>query len=339
MTRAGAGLIAIATTSLAFGLAAATPSLANAAPTNNLPADRATVVADYQRTMEQLLAVPTGWSGNTQTCEAGAPSETSQTATLAAVNYVRGLAGLPTVTLDPEKSHKAQASALIIAANNVLTHTPHETSRCWSTAGYTAASRGNIIINRGFTPAPNRPALSAATGPRAVLNYMADPGPANADVGHRRWILFQGLRSIGNGDTLNSNTLYVVPDVYQKQKGTTWVSWPTAGYFPREMEPQGRWSLSYPNADFSNARVTITSADGPLPVTQHPIVNGLGDNTLSWEVDLPQTYRDDLVSDYSVTVTVREIRVKGKSVEKTWTTTLVQAGSVVPSGSAASLSQ
>jgi hypothetical protein len=339
VTRTGTGLFAIASTSLVIGLFAASPSFADVLPANDPSADRATVVANYQRTIEQLLTVPTGWSGDTQTCDAGSPSETSQTATLAAVNYARELAGLPAVTLDPAKSQKAQASALIIAANNVLTHTPHETSRCWSTAGYAAASRGNIIINRGFAPAPSSPALSGATGPRAVLNYLADPGPANTDVGHRRWILFQGLRSVGNGDTLNSNTLYVVPDAFQKQEGKTWVPWPAAGYFPSELEPQGRWSLSYPNADFNDARVSVTSADGPLPVTQHPIVNGLGDNTLSWEVELPKNYREDRASDYSVTVTVQGVRVKGKTVEKTWTTTLVLAGALEPSGTAASLSR
>lgn len=287
--------------------------------------DRAKVIADYQTLLEPLLGVPTGFTGNVAACDPGTISPQNADATLAAVNYMRRLAGLSPVALNPARSADAQAAALIMAANETLTHRPTKDSRCWTKSGYEGASHGNLALGWSSSGA----AVPQSTGPRAVLGYMEDPGETNVFVGHRRWILWPGLKQIGTGDTDVSNTIVVIPEPFVAQRGKTWVSWPTAGAFPRELEPSGRWSLSYPKADFRRARVTMTTADGrAIDVKVNPIANGYADNTLSWEASLPADYRSAPDADYPVNVSVTGVRMpRGKVVSKSWTTTLVHASS------------
>lgn len=307
------GLLATAATIVAVpGQAADTP-------------DRAKVIADYQAVLEPLLDIPTGFTGNVAACDPGTISQQNADATLAAVNYVRGLARLSPVVLNPARSADAQASALIMAANESLTHRPTKDARCWSTSGYDGASHGNLSL--GWSDSGL--AVPESTGPRAVLGYMTDPGDSNAVAGHRRWLLWQGLTQIGTGDTEVSNTIVVIPEPFIAQRGKAWISWPTPGAFPRELEPQGRWSLSYPRANFTRARVTMTTQDGrAIEVKANPVANGFADNTLTWEASLPADYRSASGADYPVNVTVVGVRLPGgKTVSKRWTTTLVRASS------------
>lgn len=289
------------------------------------PGNRAQVVSDYQSVLEPLLAIPTGFTGNVPTCDAGTISEQNAQATLTAVNYARGLVGLTPVVLNAARSAEAQASALIMAANGSLSHDPARASRCWSKNGYDGASHGNLAL--GWSDSGG--AVLQSTGPRAVLGYLADPGDSNAFAGHRRWLLWQGLTEVGTGDTDVSNTIVVIPEPFVSHRGRAWVSWPSAGAFPRELEPAGRWSHSYPRADFSRARVTMKAPDGSaIAVRKNPIADGYADNTLTWEAALPEGYRSAPNADYPVNVTVAGIRLPGrKAVSKRWTTTLVRASS------------
>lgn len=282
--------------------------------------DRASVISSYQTRLEPLLGVPTGWNGNLKECRAGEPSAESQQAVLSAVNYVRALGGLPAVDLNAELSKKSQQAALIMAANEIITHDLPRRVQCWSQAGYDGARNGNLALGSGFAAG----ALATTTGPRAVLNYMVDPGSSNDLVGHRRWILYQSLAEIGNGDTDTSNSMYVTGSRL-RNPARTWVPWPTAGFFPRELEPEGRWSLSHPKADFRRARVTVSTPQGPLRVRVAPVRSGFGDNTISWDMELPAGYAADPAADYPITVKVTGIRLGGKKIAKEWTTTLVKA--------------
>ena len=284
--------------------------------------DRAAVVASYQTQLQPLLGIPTGWDGSLQECRAGEPSAQSQDAVLSAVNYMRSLAALPEVTLNPDLSRKSQQAALIMAANDIISHDLARSLRCWTEAGYAGAKNGNLALGFGYGPG----SLASTTGPRAVVNYMDDPGQGNGLVGHRRWLLYQSLAEIGNGDTDTSNSIYVLGD-RRRNPARIWVPWPTSGYFPRELEPGGRWSISHPRADFRRAKVTVTTPQGKIEVRAYPVAAGFGDNTLSWDMDLPPAYASDPSADYPVTVKVTGIRMGGKKVTKEWTTTLIKAAS------------
>lgn len=287
---------------------------------------RASVVSTYRDWLEPLLSVPVGWTGSIDGCRAGRTSAANQRATLSAVNYMRALAGVPPVRLDPVRSRQSQQAALIMAANGYLTHTPSRDMKCWTKAGYAGASHGNLYLawsSGGFDA--NEPP-SEATGARAVVGYLIDDGDNNSLAGHRRWLLYQQLTVIGSGDTSNSNSIYVLPRAYLPPKGSTWVSWPSAGYFPRELEPKGRWSLSYPGADFRRAKVTVMGPEGRIKARRQPVANGYGDNTLVWELRLPAGYSADPAADYAVSVRVTGIRLpSGDVTSRSWRTTFVAA--------------
>lgn len=289
-------------------------------PASATGSDRNTVIAQYQQIFEPALTVSTGSTASLETCVRGTTSAENQAATLAALNYLRGLAGLRPVKINQAMNRKAQAAALIMSANSALTHWPTKTMKCYSKDGFDAANRGNLIL--GQPPGAN--GLAWGTGSRAVLGYFQDQGPNNVNVGHRRWLLWQGLTEVGSGDTSNANVIYLPSP---RRTSGTWVSWPTAGFFPRELEPYGRWSLSYPNASFAQARVKMLGPDGEsIKLRQYPATYGTGDNTLVWDATLPAIYYEDLQKDFTFSVAVTGIRLPtGKTVSRKWQTTLVAA--------------
>jgi hypothetical protein len=161
---------------------------------------------------------------------------------------------------------------------------------------------------------------------------MADPGADNWPVGHRRWVIDSGAVTVGTGDTAGSNALFVI-GAPEASRVPQWSPWPAAGYFPWQLEPSGRWSLTMPGADFSAASVIATIAGSPLPVTVHPVRDGYGDNTLSWEVALPEPAASAHPADLSVDVTVTGIGVGGALVDHAYTVSLVDAAPHSPPSS------
>lgn len=240
---------------------------------------RSSAISAYQSMLAPTLAVPVGWTGSLASCDAGTTSHAHRRATLAAVNNMRATADLGPVVLDAGFNARAQA-ALIMTANGFLDHEPPSRATCWTKDGFDGARDGNISLGFAFgdDPAP----LADATGARSVVSYVTDAGDGNDVVGHRRCILYQQLTRIGTGDTDTSNTMYVI-DKFRKPKGKTWVAWPTAEFFPRELEPAGRWSLSYPGANFAAAKVAVTTPNGPIAAHKAPTAVGFGDDAIAWD--------------------------------------------------------
>jgi hypothetical protein len=104
--------------------------------------------------------------------------------------------------------------------------------------------------------------------------YVHDFGDNNKEVGHRWWLLHPGLRSITSGDipstTANiwsANSLHVL-DVDWQNTSTRdgFVAWPPPGYVPAYVV-YPRWSFaSFAPEDLSNAVVTLTGPNGPVPL-------------------------------------------------------------------------
>ncbi len=280
---------------------------------------RQSVIDSYLVHIKPNLSVPVGWTGDAQNCIAGSSSKENKNAELATLNFIRTMAGLSPVKQNATMNRQAQAGALIGEANNYITHKPRRGSFCYTTDGYKGANRGNLFLSFSQNPS----ILTESTGARAVVGYMTDIGSTNNPVGHRRWLLYSRLTEVGLGDTNRSNNIVVMGGKLSKPKAK-WVSWPTAGYFPRELEPQGRWSLSYPNANFKNASVSVKTADGFIKSIKRTVVNGYGDNTIAWDMKLPASYSKNN-NDYAVTVTVSKIKLGNKTVTKTYSVTLVDA--------------
>ncbi|HTM84510.1 MAG TPA: CAP domain-containing protein, partial [Mycobacterium sp.] len=273
--------------------AVAPAARADASSINNN--DENSVNTAYGTALKNYLDVPAGWTGSTQSCAAGAPSAATQTATLSAINFVRSLSGLDDVSLDATLSARAQQAALMMAANNTLNHTPPTSWKCYSDTGAAAAGMSNLAMS-----------WPAITGAGAISQYMADGGSNNLAAGHRRWILNPTTTTMGSGTTATTNALQVFgARTNSAATAPQWIPWPSAGYFPGDLEPAGRWSLSASSAKttFAAASVTVRNASGTaLPVTVHPTALGYGPNTLVWDVTGLAVPTSAAPATYTVTV-------------------------------------
>ncbi len=323
MRRILARLLPLSLTAALAVIAVALPApLAHAAPIDTT--SRLAVASAYMNTLVPTRSVPTGWTGSVTGCNAGTTSAAHQQAVTTSINFHRAMAGLDPITLDPALEANAQQAALMMTANNSLSHTPPSTWTCYTAGGSTAARTSNI-------------ALGFSNGPDAIeRGYIRDGGPYNTAVGHRRWVMLPSTRTMGSGTTSNANVLTVFGSTQAAPAGTfanpTWVPWPTAGYFPTQLEPQGRWSLSG-NArytyDFSAATVSVTGPDGATrQITPYPAALGYGNDSLVWEMGTLPVPTGQQVDDYAVSVT--GILRAGVATSYTYTVRLFDATALVP---------
>lgn len=259
----------------------------------------AAVNAGYwsQYAAKQFLS--TGWLGGSLLgCLPGLSSLTSNAATLSALNYVRSLAGLAPVKLSSSLSYGAQRAALMMSANGALSHDPSRSWKCWSSAGAAAAGRSNLALSY--------PSIGSG---QIIDLYMDEPGATNHAVGHRRWILNPFVTAVGTGSTDTANALTVIGPTSASRPNPKYVPWPTAGYFPNAMEPNGRWSLSAgrKGTSFRHAKLRVYQNGVRISVRKYPVENGYAQPTLVWE--MPR----GISKTGKFRVVVKNIRRKGTS--------------------------
>jgi uncharacterized protein YkwD len=238
--------------------------------------DRSAVLDAWRAMIEAREGATADWTGRPRDCRPGRASDESATTILDGVNFARGLAGLAPVRFQRSLSVRAQKAALIMTANGALSHHVPRSWSCWSRVGAAAASRSNLYYgSRTLRPEDVVPA------------YLTDRGSENVAVGHRRWILNPAASAFGNGLTTTSHAMYVVGPTSTQNPNPAWVPWPTAGWFPSDLEPDGRWSLASGSAgaDLARARVTVRRDGTRVKVRRHPFVRGFGMPTISWEID------------------------------------------------------
>ncbi len=237
--------------------------------------NRAAVNTAYWREYAPGLDQDTGWTGSDRRCEPGTTSSASRAATLRALNYARSLAGLAPVSFSAELNARAQKTALIMSANESLSHSPPSSWRCWSSTGAANARRSNIAI-----------AWPSITSSGTISLYLEDHGPSNRAVGHRRWLLNPFSTQMGSGSTDTANAITVMGPTSGARPNPAWVAWPTAGWFPDALEPSGRWSLSAGNKAISFRRASVrVYRDGKLVRTvRHPVSNGYAQPTVAWDM-------------------------------------------------------
>ncbi len=256
---------------------------------------RATMVSNYN-SMYLTSAVSTGdlaWTGNSTGCLAGTISTTAQTRTFNRINYYRTLCGLSSVSYDSQYDAACQDAALMMRANNALNHAPPTTWVCYSANGGTAAGNANLALG--------------AQSSTAVDLYMNEAGVGNEAVGHRRWILYPIASKFGHGATTNSDILWVF-GTNSNPQNTTFVAYPSAGYFPATLIPNsGRWSFSKNGAIFSSAAVTMTdNAGANVPVSIESIAVGYGLNSIIFK---PASIITNSAVDLTYTVNLTNVLV------------------------------
>lgn len=238
---------------------------------------RAAVVARWYDTY--FDNTPFSWTGSISACAAGDTTQAFREAVVRRLNFFRSMAGLPgDLALDDALSAKAQKAALMMDAADRLSHAPTPDWPCYSAEGAEAA--GTSLL--AYSNAPGR-------GVSLVDGYMRDRGANNAAVGHRRWILYPPLATVGTGDVPQANALWIVmPARTTWAEGAAAIAWPPRGFMPRALtEPTDRFSLSCPGASFGTTSVVMRGDSGQ---TIHVRVEsrsdiGYGDNSIVWSID------------------------------------------------------
>jgi uncharacterized protein YkwD len=217
-----------------------------------------------------------GWTGSVDKCDPGTINPQVNARLLQRLKYFRHMAGIPDeVVLNEELNRKCQQAALMMMANNSLSHNPPRHWHCYTDDGAQAAGSSNI--SWGYNSVD------------ALRGQMEDDGDFNTATGHRRWILYPGLKVFGHGSVDNAMALWTQPENYGLDVDTSYenshyVAWPPAGYVPQELV-FSRWSFSLMGADFSKATVTATADGHPLGVKKEPLAEGFGMNTLVWTME------------------------------------------------------
>jgi len=227
------------------------------------------------------------WSGSVAACDPGDISAEGRANALKLYNLYRWLADLPPVTTDPERDRLAQACALLMEANDALSHDPPMSWACWTEDGDEGASSSNI---------------SSGPGVRSADAYMIDNGNPTT-IGHRRWILSNSLGPIGLGSTATGASCMQNLGG-QGDAGKPWMAWPPPGNVPLQaFAPSGRsslddtgWTVQSDGINLQGASVTVTSDGENLPVTVTQLLDRYGAryalrfNPDGWETEAGRTY-------------------------------------------------
>ncbi len=223
------------------------------------------------------------WTGSVASCTPGDVTGGGRDNALRQVNLYRWLADLPAVTTDPAANTATQACALMMHANGTLSHSPPTSWTCYTTLGADSAGSSNIASGPGVS---------------AVDMYMSDWGNETT-MGHRRWILSEGLGPIGLGSTSSYSCMQVI----HWPSGGTWTAWPAPGLFPIQAMDvswvgidESGWTLQSNTISLASASVTVTRSGTPLPVDVNVLLANYGSQyaisfiPVGWTSAAGQTY-------------------------------------------------
>jgi hypothetical protein len=301
---------------LASPLLAWTPGTGNPTAADGFvvdPMNRTDVLAFYQtiHTASENYPAHMAWTGSVAGGVAGTTSAAFKEDVRRRINFYRALSGLPAdITFDTTKCAKDQEAALMFARNGALSHTPPTNWIYYTQNAYDAANASNIALG--------------TYGPGSVDAYMRDDGSNNIIVGHRRWLHYSRARVMATGDvpaegSYNpANAIWVIGD-FKAAPAPKFVAWPNRGYVPFNLVP-ARWSLSYPDANFGSATVTMTQGTTNIPTTViSRDAEFVGDNTIVWT---PSGVNPSAGPDTPYNVTVAGISGSGVPTSYNYTVTL-----------------
>ncbi|MDN8336369.1 CAP domain-containing protein [Acinetobacter baumannii] len=130
---------------------------------------------------------------NINNCYAGKLSAKFRNEFLNEINTVRALHGLPSITYDYAHEDEMMQTALILAANNILTHYPESNTNCYSDIGAVGAKTSSLEMGVRQNKYDYSPAESITNRVHDKLNLFA------GDVGHRLWMLNPFLQKSAYG--------------------------------------------------------------------------------------------------------------------------------------------
>ena len=228
------------------------------------------------------------WSGNVASCVVGDISADGRANALRLFNMYRWFADLPAVVTEASRDAQAQSCALMMDANNMLSHEPPSTWLCYTVAGAMGAMTSNI---------------SSGPGVGSVAGYMLDSGNETTH-GHRRIVLSNRLGPIGLGSTGQGGASCMQNIGGTGNAGKAWVAWPPPGPFPMQAYGSGTRSLSQTgwsvqtqrSITLTSATVTVTSAGADRPMTMSQLTGSYGESNairlvpMGWTPAAGQSY-------------------------------------------------
>lgn len=271
-------------------------------------------VRDFYRHAYQLHPdASLDWTGSHAGLNPGTINQQWRIATRDRIRFFRRMAGVPhDIIFTQEYNELSQEAAFIISINDKLEHEwPEENKENW-TYWSAEAAQGAVHSNLAH----------GVTGANAITGYIIDPGSTNFGVGHRRWFFLPQFRLMGSGDIPAtedypaSNAVYVITSreerMEERHARDDFVAWPPPGYVPSQLV-YPRWSFSYPDADFSEASVSMDSEGASISLTIEPFeTRNVGEPTIVW---VPNGFDTDSSdpwpapeSDEPVTVTISGVR-------------------------------
>jgi hypothetical protein len=204
------------------------------------------------------------WTGgNVSACLQGSNTY-DRAQTLAMLNLIRGIVGQSSnITYVKGTFEDAQAWALMEMANGQISHDPPASWKCFSQAGYNAASGWSVS--------------SETTGVLAIGRYLSEVNSDTTNLGHRQIILSQALSSVDIGSTSTYSGMACNMDApYQ----WGYVAWPS-GNLPlaaldRINANVSGWSIQSNDATYAdlctspNLQITVNRYDYGIYETPHP---------------------------------------------------------------------
>ena len=214
------------------------------------------------------------------------------------LNFYRYCAGLGQLVLDNNLCYGtdgAQYGAVVLAANNTLTHTPSKPSdmdQSFFENGYNATTTSNISKRTGYD--------KYNSFRQSIWGCMNEKNStANiTTMGHRRWFLNPALLYVGFGYAESeAGSSYIVNKVFDrsaKYGDYDFVSWPSSGNFPNDIvDTTTPWSVTLnpskidtSSSGLSNVQVKITRVSDGKSWT----LNKNNDKTSPVESDMKNAY-------------------------------------------------
>ncbi len=154
-------------------------------PTSNEPATG----SDFFSSIALLYTV----QPDIAACQAGQLKPEVGARVLATLNDIRAHHDLPPVTYAGAEEAAVQQSALMMAANGQLSHTPPTSWNCYTNAGAAAAGQSNIYLGMGG-------GLRYSQDADILIGWLTDVDNLVANnIGHRRWLLYPFLATVSYG--------------------------------------------------------------------------------------------------------------------------------------------
>lgn len=232
------------------------------------PYDRESARAWFNHWWPKTYGEPMGFTGDPNTGAPGTTALAYQQQLVLRLNMFRRWVGAAPVVLDPDASAKAQAAAVLCAANDALSHNPPTTWRFYSATAAQGAAASQ---------------LDGRVTSTSIIDLVDDLGATSAALAHRTALIEPSLFAVGVGSSPPASSSSTIvggvtaiftvglasQDQARRFEGNIPIMlWPR-GHVPYYLIPS-RWSAGISDAstqgtlDFSGASVAVTRDGRPL---------------------------------------------------------------------------